>query len=213
MDRRRFFAAGCGTFLAAQVGCRGTQTGEVMTADRKDTVGSHAAGAETYKPLIDEALGKLLARQGAAVHPVGHPGVPPAAKRICFVGVENKSSEDLADIKAQLFEVIDTRVNTSGAFHQVSRRYVEIGLRDLRLRPDEMLKPENLRKFQAVMESQGAPFDYLLFATVTSGTTRDNDRTQKDYLLTLELVDVHTGTPDKESASLRKLYKKSHGLR
>jgi hypothetical protein len=214
MDRRRFLAAGCGSFLAAHAaGCRGTQTGEVMTADRKDTVGSHAAGAETYKPLIDEALGKLLARQSAAIHPAGAAGAVPAAKSICFVGLENKSSEDLGDFKAQIVEIIDTKINTSGAFEQVSRRYVEVGLRDLRLRPDDLLQGRNLRDFQAAMESQGAPFQYLLFATVTSGTTRDNDRTQKDYLLTLELVDVQTGRPDKESASLRKGYRKTHGLR
>jgi hypothetical protein len=213
MDRRRFFAAGCGTFLAAQVGCRGTQTGEVMTGNQKDAVGSHAAGAETYKPLIDEALGKLLARQSAAVHPVGHPGAVPAAKRICFVGLENKSSEELGDFKAQIVEIIDTKINTSGAFEQVSRRFTNAGLEKLRLRPDELFLPENQHKFLAVMQAQNAPFDYLLFAAVTSGTTRDNDRTQKDYLLTLELVDVQTGRPDKESASLRKGYRKTHGLR
>lgn len=212
MDRRRFLAAGCGSLLAVEaVGCRGTMTGKVMTNDQKDTVGSNAAGAETFKPLIDEALGKLLARQG--VHPVGHPAAPPAAKRVCFVGLENKSSEELGDFKAQIVEIIDTRVNTSGAFHQISRRFVEAGLGKCRLRPDELFLPENQRKFLAVMESQGQPFDYLLFATVTSGTTRDNDRTQKDYLLTLELVDVQTGTPDKESASLRKGYRKTHGPR
>ncbi len=206
MDRRRFFSVigtSCAGF-ASLMGCRGQQTGEVMKDNKKDLVGSHAAGAETYKPLVDEALGKLLARQNAGLQPVSAPA--PAPKRICFVGLENKSSEELGDFKEQLVEVIDTRINTSQVFTQISRRFTEAGLREARMRPDELFLPANQRKFLAIMESQGAPFDYLLFASVTSGTTRSNDTTQKDYLLTLELVNIQTGTPDKESASLRKGY-------
>ncbi len=179
-----------------------------MTDDKKDLVGNTAAGAETYKPLIDDALGKLLGRQYAGVQPAAVPA--PAVKRICFVGVENKSSEELGDFKEQITEIIDTRINTSQVFAQISRKYTEAGLREARMRPDELFLPANQRKFLAIMEAQGQPFDYLLFATVTSGTTRGHNQTQKDYLLTLELVDIQTGTPDKESASLRKGYYKSH---
>lgn len=210
MDRRRFFGS-VGSFVgAATLGCRGKQVGEVLKDDKKDLVGSHAAGAETYKPLIDEALGKLLARQCATLQPAA---APPAPKRICFVGLENKSSEEIGDFKEQIIEIIDTKINTSQAFQQISRQFTAAGLREARLRPDELFVPAKQRQFLGVMEAQGAPFDYLLFATVTSGTTRSNDTTQKDYLLTLELVDIQTGTPDKESASIRKGYRKSHGLR
>ncbi|AMV26396.1 hypothetical protein VT84_18505 [Gemmata sp. SH-PL17] len=216
MDRRRFFGL-AGTSLAgfsasALLGCRGQQVGEVMKDNKKDLVGNTAAGAETYKPLIDEALGKLLARQGAGLQPVSAP--VPTPKRICFVGLENKSSEEIGDFKEQIIETIDTRISTSQTFSQVSRKFTEAGLREARLRPDELFLPAKQRQFLAVMESAGAPFDYLLFATVTSGTTRStSDNTQKDYMLTLELVNIQTGTPDKESASIRKGYRKSHGLR
>ena len=210
MDRRSFFAAGVGSVVGL-AGCRQTQVGKVMREDQADLSGSHAAGAETYKPLIDDALGKLLARQNSGLQPVSVP--PPAPKRICFVGLENKSSEDLGDFKDQIVEIIDTRINTSGVFQQISRRFTEAGLREARLRPDELFLPVNQRKFLIVMESQGQPFDYLLYATVTSGTTRDNGNTQKDYLLTLELVNIQNGTPDKESASIRKGYHKKHTLK
>jgi hypothetical protein len=211
MDRRRFFGS-VGSFVGAAtlLGCRGKQVGEVLKDDKKDLVGSHAAGAETYKPLIDEALCKLLDRQSAGLTPAG---APPAPKRICFVGLENKSSEEIGDFKEQIVEIIDTRINTSQVFQQISRQYTAAGLREARLRPDELFIPANQRKFLAIMESQGTPCDYLLFATVTSGTTRSNETTQKDYLLSLELVNIQTGTPDKESASLRKGYRKSHGFR
>jgi hypothetical protein len=69
--------------------------------------------------------------------------------------------------------------------------------------------PENLRTFAAVLEQQGQPFEYMLYATITSGTTQNNADYQRDYLLTLELVNIQTGEYDKESAKLRKGYYKS----
>jgi hypothetical protein len=50
----------------------------------------------------------------------------------------------------------------------------------------------------------------LLLATVTSGTTVKNDKDyQRDYLLTLELIDIETGHADKDSAEIRKGYHKN----
>jgi hypothetical protein len=213
MDRRASFlallAAAGGVFT--QLGCRGHDVGEVKKDTDKDLVGNRAAGAETFKPLIDESLCKLLNRQSQTIQQVAD-GQPPV-KRICFVGLENKSSEDLGDFKAQIVETIDNRLNQMPAFEQVSMRFTEAGLREARLRPDELFLPNNQRKFLAVMEAQGKPFDYLLFASITSGTTMGHKESQKDYMLTLELVDIATGKPDKESATIRKGYSKSHGLR
>ena len=50
------------------------------------------------------------------------------------------------------------------------------------------------------MEQQGQPFDFLLYATITSGTTHANKDYQRDYLLTLEMINVHTGEYDKQAA-------------
>jgi hypothetical protein len=86
---------------------------------------------------------------------------------------------------------------------------VAVGLKETRLRPDDLFMPDNARVFAAVLEQQGQPFDYLLFAKLTSGTTHDNHDYQRDYLLTLELVDLQTGQYDKESARIRKGYHKS----
>jgi hypothetical protein len=178
MNRRRFLGSVASFAGAAPLlGCRGQQVGEVMKDSKKDLVGSHAAGAETYKPLIDEALGKLLARQSAGLQPASTP--PPAPKRICFVGLENKSSEELGDFKEQIIEIIDTRINTSQVFVRVSRKFVEAGLREARIRPDELFVPAKQRQFLAVMEAQGTPCDYLLFASVTSGPARSRRRTRR----------------------------------
>jgi hypothetical protein len=91
----------------------------------------------------------------------------------------------------------------------VSRKFVEAGLRQAGLRSDDLFVPNNRRNFVAVMEQQEQPFDYLLFARITSGTTENNGDYQRDYLLTLELVNVATGDFAKESAELRKGYHKS----
>ena len=66
------------------------------------------------------------------------------------------------------------------------------------------------RAIPAAMEKQEQSFDYLLFAKITSGTTRSNQKDyQRDYLLTLELINMESGHADKESAELRKGYHKS----
>jgi len=198
-------AAAC-LLAFALTGCGGRQTAHVLKENQNDMVGSHTAGAETFKPLIDESVGKLLARQSPAIQQVSTGTAGP--KRICFVGVENKSAEELGDFKDQIAEAIDNRIVASQAFQPISRRYVEAGLRACRIRPDELFLPVHQRQFQGVMEQQGQPFDYLLFATVTSGTTKNNGDYQRDYMLTLEMVDIHGGQPDKECATIRKGYHK-----
>ena len=45
-----------------------------------------------------------------------------------------------------------------------------------------------------------------MFGKLTSGTTESNHDYQRDYLLTLELVNVQTGHYDKEAAKIRKGY-------
>jgi len=174
-------------------------------------VGSHEAGAETWKPLIGEAVAKLLARSAHDVQTVSYmspEGLP--VRTVCFVGVENRSSEPLGDFREQIYEHIDTLIGQAPHFRMLSRRYVEAAMKDIRCYPDALIIPENQRQLQAALERADQPFDYLLFAQVTSGTTNVNGDYQRDYLLTLELLDIHTGDGLKESAELRKGYHKSY---
>jgi hypothetical protein len=209
---RRSFLGGC---LAAGLqltnsGCRGTQYARVVKPGEKEMVGSHQAGQETFRPLVDEAVTGLVARH--AVPPqamqvsAGPELLPPPKMRVCFVGVENKTAEEIGDFKEQIYENIDTKLLECGNCAPISRRYVEAGLRELRLRPDQLFVPDNMRMFAGLMAQQGQPFDYLLFAKLTSGTTRENHDYQRDYELTLELVDIRTGEQDKQTASLSKGY-------
>ncbi len=201
------FGIGLALMIGFAGGCRNHQYAHVLKDNQQDIVGSHEAGAETFNVLVDESVAKLLGRQSAdCIDP--HTGQA-ILKRVCFVGVDNRSSEDIGDFKDQLFEQIDSAVASSGTFNTISSIYVENGLRQLRLRPDDLMVPAHRADFQSVMQQNEQPFDYLLFGKLTSGTTSDNKSYQRDYLLTLELVDVNDGSFDKESAKVRKGYHQS----
>lgn len=198
------------TVAVSTSGCRSYQFGHVVRQDAPDMVGSHAAGGEVYKPLVEESVAKLLGRcqEGAVARPIGPHGLP-MASRVCFVGVENKSAEELGDFKEQIYQLIDAQVNKADTFEAISRRMVDSALHETRLRPDSLLVPSNMQLFTAVLQRDGQPVDYLLYATLTSGTTERNKSSQRDYLLTLELVDTNTGAYTKEQATISKGYHKS----
>jgi hypothetical protein len=211
MDRRHFLAKtalgllGVGGVL--QAGCRGRQTAQVLKPGEADMVGTHSAGAETFKPLVDECVTRLLSRHAQGIQPVAFQSeTSRMPMQICFIGVENKTVEEIGDFREQLYEAIDTAIVKSQVYQPISRRYVEAGLRECRLRPDQLMIPDNQAVFTAALQRMNQPFDYLLYATLTSGTTHSNKDYQRDYMLTLEMVDIHTGQYDKESAMVSKGY-------
>ncbi|MDB4624980.1 penicillin-binding protein activator LpoB [Rubripirellula sp.] len=227
-----FFVLAC----CSIAGCA-SQYGHILNSQDKNLVGSHAAGAATWNPLVDASVAQLLGRCPPAVQPVTFqnassftkastaldgtafstagldPETPAALANgpasVCFIGIENKSAEELGDFKDQLYERIDTQINSAETFRAISRRMVDAALLETRLRPDALFLPANRAAFAAALGRQGAPVDYLLYATVTSGTTDRNKSSQRDYELTLEMVNMHTGEFLKESAKIRKGYSKN----
>ena len=58
-----------------------------------------------------------------------------------------------------------------------------------------------------VLQAQGVTPDFLLFAKVTTKTSRAGDEKQRNYQLTLEMVDSQSGeTVTKKTADVRKYY-------
>ena len=184
MDRRQFISCfGGGVILAA--GCRGTQKAHVMNPTEKDMVGSHTAGARKPGAADQQTVAQLL---GPECHRADcrRTGRDSTRKKICFVGVENKAREEIGDFREQIYQKIDNCINTSESFEVIHRKFVEAGLRQCGLRPEDLFVPNNRRNFVAVMEQLQQPFDYLMYATITSGTTKSNHKDdQRDYLLTL----------------------------
>ena len=215
MIRRRFLqqcSIACSSLVAfVMTGCRGRQQAHILEDDDENMVGSHEAGASVFEPLVQKAVVDLLAKESAgSIQRVGFNEEATFPKKICFCEIENASAEELGDFKEQLYEVIDQQIVEAQVYESISRRFVEAGLREGRLRPDELFLANNQRTFAAIMEQQGNPFDYLLFAKLTSGTTRSNRADyQRDYTLTLELVNIHNGHSQKVSEKIRKGYHKS----
>src|SRR4029079_12208719 len=112
--QRRDFVFGVGGFGLLALGCQGTQYARVIKPGEKEMIGSHQAGQETFRPLVDEAVTKLVARhpQVPVMQPaaMGYEPLPPPKMRVCFVCVENKTAEEIVDFKEQIFECIDTRL-------------------------------------------------------------------------------------------------------
>jgi hypothetical protein len=100
---------------------------------------------------------------------------------------ENRSAEEIGDFKEQIYEHIDSLISQDPQFKMISRRYVEAAMGECRCRPESLLLPARQRELQMALERVDQPFDYLLFASITSGTTNSNGDYQRDYLLTLEL--------------------------
>ena len=197
---------------AVFVGCKGTQA-RVMHRGEADMVGSNRAGAEVYNPMVRGAIDKLLARAAAEpIQQVSYPGMPthPTGKRkVCFIDLENASMEELGDFKEHIKSAILEGISHSDQFEIVSDRAVTAGLKALSLRPDDLFMPENRRMFVSVMGQGGTPVDYLLFGKITSGTTESNRDMQRDYKLSLELINTQTFVPIIESTPMRKEYNNS----
>src|SRR5262245_48973623 len=104
MQRRDFLRAAAGLAAAAPLvstGCRSTQSARIIKPGEKQMIGSHAAGQETFNPLIDDAVGQLLSRHHSLPQQppfqqvsTGPEMLPPARLRVCFVGVENCTAEE-----------------------------------------------------------------------------------------------------------------------
>jgi Arc/MetJ-type ribon-helix-helix transcriptional regulator len=183
------------------VACGGP-TGRVKSDDEVDLTGNTRAGAETFNRLIQESVDNLLQKSSAQ---------KPTADRlkIAFLELENRSAEELVDWRDTVRQRIDEAVNRSGRYRNISDRFVKAALQETGLKPDDLYLPEKRRRFLKVLEANGNPVDFLMYASLNTGTTTGSRREmQRDYLLTLELVDVENGESEKVNADVRKEYLK-----
>lgn len=212
---RRFWRTAALLSLVFLVGCA-TQRGKVVDEDAPTRVGSHRAGAEIYDPAAEAAVAGLL--EQAARNPVSSADVGKTVaqiaeengvRKICFLGVENAGGEEMGDIREDLTEAIRTKIAQSDVFETIDSRMATAGLREAGLRVEDLLLPEKRERFADALGENETPFDYILFAKVTTATTVDNKDSQVKYSLTLDLVNVRTGSSIRETVSLKKNYNRS----
>jgi hypothetical protein len=174
--------------------------GRVKSGDEGDLVGSRTAGAETYNALIEDATRKLLNAE-AARFPEG------AVRKIAFVGIENRGAEELGDIRESTNQIIETVIFQAKRYDMIGQRYVSHGLQVTGMRAEDLFLKNGRDQFVSVLREQGQDPDYLLWAVYTTLSTQGEKESQRDYLLTLELVDARSGRlMQKETAKVRKAY-------
>lgn len=182
-------------------GCKGSPKGRVKSGDEGDLVGSKAAGSETYNALIEEATRKLLNAE-AARFPEG------AVRKIAFVGIENRGAEELGDIRESTNQIIETVIFQAKRYDMIGQRYVDHGLKVTAMRAEDLFLHDGRERFVGVLRQEGQDPDYLLWAVYTTLSTTGEKERQRDYLLTLELIDAKTGRlMQKETAKVRKAYR------
>lgn len=183
------------------LGCEGSPKGRVKSGDEGDLVGSKTAGAETYNALIEEATRKLLNAE-AARFPEG------AVRKICFVGIENQGAEDLGDIRASTNNIIQTVIFQAKRYRMIAQDYVDHVLKVNGMAARDLHLEEGRNKFLSVLRKEGQEPDYLLWAKYSTLSTEGEKERQRDYLLTLELVNSASGDlVQLETARVRKAYR------
>lgn len=186
-----------GTVLAL-TSCRAT--GRIKAETEGDIVGTRTAGAATYNQIIEEGVQKLLASHSAQAQGTER-------LTLAVMGIDNRGSEELGDWAGQLYEEIATSINASGRYRTVSQRMIDRALQVTNQRQEDLLLPAGRRKFISILEAESNPVQLLLFPKITTGTTDAGRKSQRDYLLTLELIDVTTGWDDRFSSKVRKEYR------
>jgi len=199
---KKLFSVVCvlGTVLPILSSCS-MPAGRIMKTTEPDSVGSRAAGAATFDQLLSGAVNKLLLSHGAARE---------AATKlsVAVLRVENASAEELGDWQEQIFDKISTSINESGRYQTISLRYIDAGLRESRLKSGDLFIPAKRRVFLDILEAAKVPAQVLIFPKLTTGTTElGPKRAQRNYLLTLELVDISTGRDFRVSEEVRKAYR------
>ncbi|MDR2762172.1 MAG: penicillin-binding protein activator LpoB [Planctomycetaceae bacterium] len=193
-------------------GCSGTKA-RVMNRGEHNMVGSNKAGSEVYNPMVHSTVDKLISQVALdRVRLAGYnPAAPPIPQKInvYFASIENRSMEELGDFKEHLRASINEKLTKSDQINIVSERAVDAILRSLNMRADDLFAEHNKDNFISAMGKSGTPIEYVLFAEITSGTTESNRDMQREYKLTLRLVDTKTWKEIVESSNIRKEYNNS----
>ena len=187
--------------LSVAFACAGKPKGRVKSGDEGDLVGSKTAGATTYNALIAEATEKLLNAE-AARFPEGD------VRKIAFVGVENRGAEELGDIRDSTNQIIETVIFQAKRYDLIAQRYVTHGLQVCAMRAEDLFLRDGREQFVGILREQGQDPDYLLWAVYSTLSTTGEKERQRDYLLTMELIDARSGRlMQKETARVRKAYR------
>jgi hypothetical protein len=185
-------------FLAA---CGSGRSGRIMSDSDQDYVDIDGAAGAEFDRLIEGSVQRLLRLPIAADRNL-------EKAKVVTLAVQNDSGQELGDWQESIYQLIDTSINRSERFENISRRFVAEALKENGLRQEQLFIPRHQRAFLSTLEQRNLPIDFLLFPTLTRGTTHAGQGiTQRSYELSLELVDVKSGKSDKVIERLRKEFR------
>ncbi len=187
------------TWIGASLGC--SPAAWIKAEDEPDLVDARQGGIVVFDQL-SHVTHRLLENHQATQRSQGK-------MRVAFIGVENRSAEEIRDIRDALYEVIDTILVNEEAYVPINQRYVDEAMRSAGMRPESLFLRDGRERFIDAVSREGIVPDYLLFAIITSMTSVGVSQDQRNYQLTLELVDANTGeTVAKETGRVRKGFNK-----
>src|SRR5690349_2283472 len=138
-------------------GCTGPSA-RVKSGDEGDLVDVRKGGTETYKELIRKGVAELLAEHRITL------GNSAEKVLVAFVGVDNKSSEELGEFRASMNNEITTALVNSRLYSMISMKAVDAARRESNVRlVEDLATPRNRQAFLAALNKDGAPPQYLLF--------------------------------------------------
>lgn len=185
----------------AVAGCAGPSA-RVKSGDEGDLVDVKKGGTETYKELIRKGVSELLAAH--------RKNLGNAAERpmVAFVGVENKSSEELGEFRPAINNEIETALVGSELYAMISMNAIDAAKRQSNLHNISDLTTGDPRKaFLSVLNKDGQAPQYILFGEVTSMTSRGNSAKERTYQLKLQMMDSSNGViQTQKMVEMRKEY-------
>ncbi len=171
------------------VGC--APRGRVLGDDEELVVGSERGGQVTYDALVRKTTTELLAEHRAEPRAQGK-------MTLAFVGLQNKSAEELRDFHDALYDNIASILVEEKLYTLISNEFVKAAMREAGIRsPEQLFLARYKEAFLGVLAKQGKIPDYLLWARVTSKTSEASgtfsDTRDRTYQMTLEMVNANTG--------------------
>ena len=180
-----------------------TPRARIRGADEESLVGDRRAGAAVYRTVIDQALIELSTKYRAQIRN----DLDQSRIKVAFMGIDNRTNEELGAWRDQINDIINSALNESGDFLDISFEYYVVpALRRASVNKEDLVLPADYRRFAEVLEASGRPLDALLYGRLSQGDTRSGNLTQSDYLLTFELMNPLNGTRLNATGELSKEY-------
>ena len=186
---------------AMAAGCTGPSA-RMKTDDEGTLVDVSKGGTETYKALISKGVNQVLEEHrltlaGGAERPL-----------IAFLGIRNKSSEELGEFKTAMTNEIETALVSTRYYQVISMEAVYAAQREANIRDISDLTTNRGREaFLAVLNKDGRPPQFLFYGESTTMSSQGIGERERTYQLKLQMLDSSNGiVQTQKMVEVRKAY-------